>query len=439
MKIFSALTIGGIDPSGGAGVTADMFSFNALGVYGASVITAVTAQNTKGVSGIYALKPKEVSRQMDAVFSDMEVKAVKTGLLVNEEIVDAVSRKLRGKENVVVDPVLFAGTGARLLSERGFEAMKEKLIPLAALVTPNTIEAERLSGVRVSSLESAKEAAMEIGKSADAVLVKGGHLPSKEDVLYYEGKFHVFQPSVRVGENVHGTGCSLAACVAAELSKGKELVDAVGNAKKVVEWGIRNRLKVGGGSPVINPTLLSNRHPSQITNEVENALFSLSSLEGFEKLLPEVGSNLVMAKKNARSCDDVAGISGRMRKGKGRVESGPVCLGASKHMASALLEIMKYDGEKRALLNIRYDKKILETCRELGYVVRGISRGEEPRGISELEGMSLPWVVKRIIRDGGIPDVIYHDGGVGKEPMVWITGKSASDVACKVMRILGEL
>lgn len=438
-RIFSALTIGGIDPSGGAGVTADILSFNALGVYGASVITAVTAQNTKKVSGIYALSPKEVSKQVDAILSDMDVKAVKTGMLANENVMGAVSRKLKGQGNIVVDPVIFAETGARLLSEKGVEALKKKLLPLACLVTPNAMEAERLSGIGVRSLEGVKKAACRIGEGVNAVLVKGGHLPSKEDVLYHKGRFHVFPSSLHVRTRVHGTGCSLSACIAAELAKGNELVGAVWNSKKIVERGIRNRLKVGEGLPVINPTLLRGGYPSQIVNEVESSLLCLSSIERFEELLPEVGSNLVMAKRNARSPKDVAGVSGRIRKGKDGIEHGRVCPGASTHMASVLLAIMKRDRSKKSLLNIRYGEDTLHAVKNAGFKVMGVSRKDEPKRIRKREGMSLPWVVERALEKGDVPDVIYHNGGVGKEPMMWITGKSAADVVCKVMRILEGL
>lgn len=255
MKI--ALTIAGSDSGGGAGIQADLKTFSALGVYGMSVLTSITAQNTIGVQGVHDLPPDFVGLQIDSVMQDIGADAVKTGMLSNAQIIKIVSKKIREYQvrNLVIDPVMIAKGGDRLLREDAVKELKEDLIPLAMVVTPNFSEAEVLSGLRIQNIEDMKEAAREIYKlGAKNVLVKGGHLLSKEAIdLLYNGKtFSEFKAERIDTKNTHGTGCTLSSAIAAELAKGKKIEEAVDIAKKYITLAIKHSLDLGHGHGPLN-------------------------------------------------------------------------------------------------------------------------------------------------------------------------------------------
>ena len=251
-----AMTIAGSDSGGGAGIQADLKTFAALGVYGTSVLTAVTAQNTVGVTGVHEVPVQMISAQIEAVFSDIGADAVKTGMLSSREIIETVARELvrLRVDRLVVDPVMVAKSGDRLLREDAVDALKQDLLPLATVVTPNIPEAETLAGMQIVSEQDAREAAKKIvGMGANAVVVKGGHLPGPPVDLLYDGtEFREFK-AVRIDtKNTHGSGCTFASAVAAGLAKGMELVDAVGAAKEYVNEAIRYSLEIGRGHSPLN-------------------------------------------------------------------------------------------------------------------------------------------------------------------------------------------
>jgi hydroxymethylpyrimidine/phosphomethylpyrimidine kinase len=252
----NALTIAGSDSGGGAGIQADLKTFAALHIFGMSVITAVTAQNSLTVKDIHDIPPKSITAQLDAVLSDFRVDAAKTGMLSRPETIHVVCEALKNYQlsNLVVDPVMISQSGVSLISESAVQALKEQLLPLALLVTPNMPEAEKLSGVEVQSLEDMKNAARLIsGLGPKAVLVKGVHMDvekSKEkvvDVLYCEGKITIFEDPRVDTENTHGTGCTLSAAIAAELSAGRDLEEAVSYGRQYLRMGLLHSFKPGHG------------------------------------------------------------------------------------------------------------------------------------------------------------------------------------------------
>lgn len=251
-----ALTIGGSDSGGGAGIQADLKAFSALGVYGASVITALTAQNTKGVSAIHDVPPVFVSAQMDAVFSDLAVDAVKIGMLSRAAIIEAVAEGLdRHKaRNVVLDPVMVATSGDRLLDGAAIEVLRTQLIPRAAVVTPNLPEAAALLSAPIASNEAEMRAQAErlIAGGAQAVLIKGGHGKDVEavDFLVEPARITRLAATRIATRSTHGTGCTLSSAIAAGLAKGLTLPDSVRGAKDYVTAAIAaaDRLHVGQGN-----------------------------------------------------------------------------------------------------------------------------------------------------------------------------------------------
>jgi hydroxymethylpyrimidine/phosphomethylpyrimidine kinase len=246
------LTIAGSDSGGGAGIQADIKSMSANGVFAMSAITAVTAQNTEEVTDVFELPVAIIASQIDAVFDDFEVSAVKTGMLSSAEIVRVVAKLLKPQAvtNLVVDPVMISKSGHRLLKPDAVEALMRELIPLALVVTPNIHEAQQLSGIEIKTLADARKAAKIIHRlGCQHVLIKGGHLlQDRATDLLYDGRFfEVFKSEFIESPHTHGTGCTYASAIAAHLALGKPLAQAVTIAKAYVTEAIRHGLAIGHG------------------------------------------------------------------------------------------------------------------------------------------------------------------------------------------------
>jgi hydroxymethylpyrimidine/phosphomethylpyrimidine kinase len=255
MTIPIALTIAGSDSSGGAGIQADLKTFAAFGIYGASVVTALTAQNTKGVTGIHQVPADFVTAQIDAVFGDLDVKAVKIGMVSERAVIEAIAAGLQrwSPKHVVLDPVMVATSGDRLLAPDAIEALRTKLIPRAVLITPNLPEAAALLDEQIAASESQIESQGKrlLAMGASAVLIKGGHGKGVESIDYLireAGVVALAAPRIAT-KNTHGTGCSLSSAIAAGLAKGDDLEAAVRHAKSWVTAAIAaaDRLSVGQG------------------------------------------------------------------------------------------------------------------------------------------------------------------------------------------------
>lgn len=263
----TALTIAGSDCSGGAGIQADLKTMLANGVYGMSVITSLTAQNTTGVRSILNSDPKFLADQIDAVFEDIVPDAVKTGMIPSKDLVEVIAQKLQnyGVKNLVVDPVMVATSGADLSNSESVKALKEKLIPLATVVTPNVPEAEVLSGLKISTKDDMIEAAKKINAECGcSVLIKGGHSnANSDDVLYHSGKVIVFEMQKIDNQNTHGTGCTLSSAIACNLAKGMDVPEAVKRAKEYITGAIRAGLDLGHGRGPLD-------HGYDITTEFKN-------------------------------------------------------------------------------------------------------------------------------------------------------------------------
>lgn len=250
----TTLTIAGSDNSGGAGLQADLKTFSALGCYGMSVITALTAQNTQGVQAIYEISPAFIGQQIDSIFNDIEVDAIKIGMLHSVEIITIVAEKLRPykKIPIILDPVMVGKDKSTLLKPAAIGALRSILFPLATLITPNLPEAETIVGRIIYDRKEMEKAAVELSKlGPQAVLVKGGHLsdPKSADCLYLDNTYHWFT-NPRIGtSNTHGTGCTLSAAIAAFMAKGYSLQDAVKNAKAYISIAIEkgSEYKLGHG------------------------------------------------------------------------------------------------------------------------------------------------------------------------------------------------
>lgn len=263
MAVSRALTIAGSDSGGGAGIQADLKTFTVLGVFGMSALTAVTAQNTLGVHGIYNLPLEAIEKQIDAVASDIGVDAVKTGMLSQVPIIETVARKIKENNipNLVIDPVMVAKGGARLLEQDSQKALIEYLLPLATVVTPNLPEAEVLTGLTIRTVDDMKEAAKRIHDfGAKHVVVKGGHLEGDAlDILFDGTSFEEYVVQRFDTKHTHGTGCTFSAAITAELAKGRTIREAVATAKEFITCAIQDSLGIGGGHGPTNHWAYGNR------------------------------------------------------------------------------------------------------------------------------------------------------------------------------------
>lgn len=252
----TALTIAGSDCSGGAGIQADLKTMTMHGVYAMSAITALTAQNTTGVSGIMEVTPEFLEKQLDAIFEDIPPHAVKIGMVSSSSLIEVIARKLTEYQatNIVVDPVMVSTSGARLISEEAIEVLKDRLLPIASVITPNIPEAEVLTGMTIKSEADMQQAAKYIQERYGcAVLCKGGHaVNDANDFLYAEGVCKWFHGKRIDNPNTHGTGCTLSSAIAANLAKGHDLEVSVEKAKGYVSGALSAMLDLGRGSGPMN-------------------------------------------------------------------------------------------------------------------------------------------------------------------------------------------
>ena len=254
--IATAMTIAGSDSGGGAGIQADLKTFGALGVYGTSVLTAVTAQNTLGVTAVHEIPIDVIAAQIEAVITDIGTDAVKTGMLASSSIIECVSSQLQRHPVpwLVVDPVMVSKSGDPLLEENATETLRASLMPLASVITPNIPEAETLTGMKIASDTEVRQAAKKlVSMGAKAAVVKGGHREGPATDLYYDGsRFHEFAADRIDTSNTHGTGCTFASAIAAGLARGMSMLEAVSLAKDYVTEAIRRSFSVGQGHGPLN-------------------------------------------------------------------------------------------------------------------------------------------------------------------------------------------
>ena len=446
MGISRVLTIAGSDSGGGAGIQADLKTITVLGGFGMSVITALTAQNTLGVQGVYEVPEDFVEKQFDSVATDIGIDAAKTGMLANSRIIRVVSKKLRqyGINKLVVDPVMVAKGGAPLIVNEAKKSLIEELLPLALIITPNIPEAEELAKIKVSSIDDMKKSAEIIcGLGAKNVVVKGGHLAGNPVDILYDGKnFHEFTSERIDTKNTHGTGCTFSAAIATKLADGKSVFEAVKTAKEYTTTAIRFSLNIGGGHGPTNHMahVLQESNRYNCIQKLKAALQRLNA-EKCGNIIPEVQSNLGYALPHANKAEDIAAIPGRIiRIGEETGTFGDIAFGASSHIASIILSAMKYNMDYRCAMNIRFSKDIINICMSLGFDVDNFDRSDEPDDTKFKEGYSLKWGTDSVLsKRNSIPDIIFDRGDLGKEPMIRVLGKNPAEVVDKVISISKKL
>ena len=439
------LTIAGSDSGGGAGIQADLKTITLLGGYGMSVLTALTAQNSTGVQAIHEIPTSFVEAQIDSVLSDIGADAIKTGMLMNGEVVEVVSKKIRqyGVQKVVVDPVMVAKSGVLLLRRDAQDVLIKRLIPLATVVTPNLLEASALARLKVNSLEEMKKAAHRIYElGARYVVVKGGHLKGMAIDLLYDGKHFVEMEGPKIEtKNTHGTGCTFASAIATLLARGDTVSEAVRKAKSFTIMAIQSSLNLGKGYGPTNPSayVLREMDRYRVIQELKKAVNVLKK-EKIGDLIPEVSSNLGYAVPYAEGTEDVAAFPGRIVRFRDSIAtSSDPEFGVSQHITNIILTVMKFDPEYCSAMNIRYSKENVAQLMRKGFLVGHFDRRLEPKRVKKKEGSSLEWGVGEVLRTTRrIPDFIYDRGDIGKEPMIRVLGRNPMEVIQKILKAVSR-
>ncbi len=429
----TALTVAGSDSVGGAGIQADIKAMASLGVHATSVITAVTAQNTRRVSRIFPMPADMVQSQLDAVLSDCDIKAVKTGMLYNAEIVGVVADAFEDHDvPLIVDPVMVATVGDELYDRTFVRAVREKLIPICELVTPNRHEAEVLAGMKIRNEDDATFACEIIGKEGSSVLLKGGHMNSANvvDYLYLSSEISRIRNPRLPYDAGHGSGCTLSSFITANMANGLDLVTSVLESRKMMQESLRTQYAVGKGVPVVNTQVtLARKDDSDkvaVLRELDDAVGKVCRTMPAE-LVPRTGMNFAYAKKGAKGPEEIAAVDGRITVGDGTLKrNGQVRFGAAEHMSFVLLEAMKTDPEARGLLEFAAAEEFVEDMEDAGLEVALIRR----------RGNSIAETVRTAISSSRkFPDALA-DISDRRNVSISVLGRNPADVLSKMDRIL---
>jgi len=421
------LSVGGSDPSSGAGIQSDIKTFSNYNVYGFTVVTAITSQNTRKVTSIDPVSAKSLKAQLDSIFSDFHVDAIKIGMVYNSQIIKIIHSKLRNiKVPIVVDPIIKSTTGTMLLKKSALSDYKKIIIPLADVITPNKFEAKILSGI-----SNAKKSARKIqSMGAKCVIITGATSSNgkiSDFILEENIEYKISGKKIHIKN--HGSGCNYSASITVSLAKGNTINDAVKIAKNYVYQSIKHSKKIGKG---VN---ITHKNISNGMIELSDSINDFKQIKNVYKLIPECQTNFVFTKKNPKIIKDVLGISGRLIKsGKEVVTAGEIVYGGSHHVGTAVIEVNKKFPEIRSCINIKYDTKIISKAKKSRFTVLSYDRSKEPIKLKQKENSSIVWGISNSLKTKS-PDIIYHKGDIGKEPMILIFGKSPHDVIRKVSKL----
>ena len=420
------LSIGGSDPSSGAGIQSDIKTFSNYNVYGFTVVTAITSQNTRKVTSIEPVSAKSLRAQLDSILSDFHIDAIKIGMVYNSQTIKIINSKLRNRKiPIVVDPIIKSTTGAILLKKGALYDYKKMIIPLADIITPNKYEAKVLSGISNTNKSAKKIQSM----GAKCVIITGATSSNSQisDFVLEENKEYVISGK-KIPIRNHGSGCNYSASISVSLAKGNTIHYAVKTAKDYVYQSIKNSKNIGKG---VN---ITHKNISNGIKELSDSINYFKQIKNIYKVIPECQTNFVFAKKTPKNTMDVLGISGRLVKsGKEIVTAGEIVYGGSQHVGTAVIQVNKKFPEIRSGLNIKYDPKIISKAKKSKFTVLSYDRSKEPKKSKQKENSSISWGISNTL-NAKSPDIIYHKGDVGKEPMILIFGNNPDDVIRKVSK-----
>jgi hydroxymethylpyrimidine/phosphomethylpyrimidine kinase len=432
------LTIAGSDSGGGAGIQADLKTIEAGGAFGTSAVTSVTAQNTTGVHGSHLLPTDDIAAQIRAVREDFDVAAVKTGMLATSDVIDLVAERAPELPNLVVDPVMVATSGDRLLAAEAEDAY-ESLIAAAALVTPNADEAEVLTGRAIDDPDDAASAGRDLVEmGADAALIKGGHVPGDEvaDVLVTDESIRVYRHDRIDTAATHGSGCTLSAAIATRLARGDDLEGAVASGIDLLARAVRYNLDVGEGPGAVHHAVeLRDTAAREATSEAVESVAAALTENKLAPLVPESGMAVAGATPHAERPDEVAAVDGRIT----LTMAGPrpnhgVRFGAEPDLARLLLAVRDDDPTRRFGVTCRLTDDAVAAVDKLDGAVARVADGERTT-----EATPEQRIEQAFAGVDGSPVAVVDPGSVGVAGRIVVLADGAATVTERVETVLDAI
>ena len=423
----NVLSIGGSDPSSGAGIQSDVKTFENHDVYGFTVITAITSQNTKKISKIAPISAKDIRTQLESVLSDFQIDAIKIGMVYDSSIIKIVNTMIKNQKcPIVVDPIIESTTKKILLKKSAIDSYKKYIIPLATIITPNKKEAKMLSGC-----SKAEDAAKELQKlGAKNVIITGFRESEKEiEDFVMESDNNYILKGKKIKIINHGSGCNYSASITASLARKKSIYEATVTAKEYVYQSIKKSKSLGKGIKITHKEI------SNIQKELSHSILDFQNIKNVSNLIPECQTNFVFSKNEPKTIKNVLGISGRLVKsGNNVIQAGELVFGGSQHVATAVIQVSKKFSNIRSAINIKYEPKIISNAKKHKMLVLSYDRKNESKKSKSKENSSISWGISSCLKSD-IPDIIYHKGDFGKEAMIIVFGETPAEVVRKIKLI----
>lgn len=438
------LSIGGSDPSSGAGIQGDIKTFGAHGNYGVTIVTAVTSQNTSAFLCAEPVSAKILRSQLDAVLSDFEIDGIKVGMVYTLEIVRVLAERLcrlRPRVPIVVDPVVRSTTGGVLLEDSALLDYSRLIVPLADVLTPNMYEARILASVGGLDAGTPRAAALQLQKMGAASVVITGitERGAVKDVVVEGDKRPYVVAGPSISGTTHGGGCTFSAALLCTLAGGAGLSESVRAARKFVTQYLRRPQKVAKGIKIAG--VVAGGLHDKLYADLAGAIDAFTRINGIHRSIPECQTNFVYSGPRPVVTRDVLGVLGRItRAGRRVLVAGDLQYGGSKHVATALIAVSKRFPSIRSAVNIRHSDSVISALTDAGLTIYSYDRSKESQQTKSV-GSTIEWGVSVAIKDAGglAPDAIFHRGDYGKEPMIILFGASPDDVLSKVRVSLGHL
>jgi len=429
------LSIGGSDPSSGAGIQSDIKTFSSFNVHCLTVITTITSQNTSSFDMIEPVSQKILKNQLESVISDFKIDGIKIGMVYNSQIIKILYHQLKKlKIPIVVDPVFKSTTGGSLIKSSAIKDFQKFLIPLATIITPNKFEAEILSKTKINKKNTPEKIAKIIQKMGAKNIVITGIETKNNQISDFvlEKNNSYFISGNKISKINHGSGCNYSAAIIFALAENKTIKESARFAKQFTYNSIKNSKNLGKGIAITNI-----RGSDIIDSELSDAIDRFSEIKNIYKNIPECQTNFVYSKQKPKSIKDILGISGRIVKtGKHVMVAGNLTYGGSKHVATALLIINKKYPQIRSAINLKYQTSTISKIKKSKLMVSSYDRSQEPKNV-KLKSSTIEWGIKSAIKNSKkVSDVIYHKGDFGKEPMIIIFGETPNNVLKKILKII---
>jgi len=429
------LSIGGSDPSSGAGIQSDVKAFAEFNAYGLTVITAITSQNTSSFGMIEPVSPKILKNQLESILSDFKIDGIKIGMVFNSKIIKILYQQLRKlKVPIIVDPVLKSTTGGVLIERSAIKDFQKYIIPLATVITPNRLEAEILSKIKIDSKCTMEKSAKNIQKmGAKNVVITGVEEKNGKisDFILEKNAKYVISGN-KIANINRGSGCNYSAAITFAVTNNQTVRESVKFAKEFTYNSIKNAKKIGKGIKI------TDIQTDEINSELSKAINEFVEIKNIYKNIPECQTNFVYSKQKPKSTKDILGISGRIVKaGKEVIVAGNLTYGGSKHVATALLTVNKKFPEIQSAINIKYQNTTISKIKKSKLIVSSYDRVGEPTNVKK-KGSTIQWGIKSAIKNmKKSPDVIYHKGDFGKEPMIIVFADTPKNILKKILKITG--